>query len=73
MKGKNLRDKLKLLNASHEDARCPLCDASLGEEGCARLAATYGEEIQQKRREYSENQGSLKDLQSQEQRLTSET
>ena len=40
--GKNLRDKLKLLNASHEGARCPLCDASLGEEGLCPSGRTYG-------------------------------
>lgn len=68
--GQQLGDKLKLLNASHEDARCPLCDTSLGEEGCARLAATYDEDIRQKRREYSQNQRSLKEMQDQEQRLT---
>ena len=69
IEGQQLSDKLKLLNASHEDARCPLCDTSLGEEGCARLAAIYDEEIRQKRREYSQNQQSLKDLQGQEQSL----
>lgn len=69
IEGKQLADKLKLLNASHEGVRCPLCDTSLGQEGCARLADTYGDEIRQKRREYSQNQGSLKELQDEEQGL----
>ncbi len=69
IEGQQLADKLKLLNASHEDARCPLCDTSLGEEGCAHLADTYDDEIRQKRGEYSQNQHSLKDLQGQEQSL----
>ena len=67
--GKQLADKLKLLNASHQDARCPLCDTSLGEEGCHRLAARYDEEIQQKRQEYAQNQHTLKNIETREKRL----
>ena len=68
--GKQLADKLKLLDASHLDARCPLCDTSLGEEGCHRLAASYDDEIRQKRQEYAQNQHILKDLESREKLLT---
>ena len=68
--GKQLADKLKLLDASHQDARCPLCDTSLGEEGCHHLAASYDGEIRQKRQEYAQNQHSLTDLESRQKRLT---
>ena len=68
--GKQLADKLKLLDASHQDARCPLCDTSLGEEGCHRLASSYDNEIRQKRQEYAQNQHSLTDLESRQKRLT---
>ena len=68
--GKQLADKLKLLDASHQDARCPLCDTSLGEEGCHRLAASYDKEIRQKRQEYAQNQHTLKDIETREKRLT---
>ena len=68
--GRNLRNKLDLLNASHQDARCPLCDATLGDEGCHRLAKTYEAEIRQKRNEYTHSQQTLKDLKSREQSLT---
>ncbi len=68
--GQQLADKLKLLDASHQDARCPLCDTSLGEEGCHRLAASYDDEIRQKRQEYAQNQHTLKDIETREKRLT---
>ncbi len=68
--GKQLADKLKLLNSSHQDARCPLCDTSLGEEGCHRLAASYDVEIRRKRQEYAQNQHTLIDLESRQKRLT---
>ena len=68
--GKQVADKLNLLDASHQDARCPLCDTSLGEEGCHRLAASYDAEIQQKRRNYAQNQHTLNNLKAQENRLT---
>ncbi len=68
--GRRLADKLKLLNSSHQDARCPLCDASLGEEGCLRLATGYQHEIREKRQQYSQNQHTLKDLHAQQQDLT---
>ena len=69
--GKNLRDKLNLLNASHQNARCPLCDTALGDEGCHRLAETYEAEILQKRNEYAHSQQTLKGLKSREHSLTS--
>ena len=68
--GKQLADKLKLLNASHQDARCPLCDTSLGEEGCHHLSASYDDEIRQKRQEYAQTQHTLKDLEARQKRLT---
>ena len=68
--GKQVADKLNLLDASHQDARCPLCDTSLGEEGCHRLAASYDQEIQQKRQNYAQNQHTLNNLKAQENRLT---
>ena len=68
--GKQLADKLKLLNSSHQDARCPLCDTSLGEAGCHRLAASYDKEIRQKRQDYAQNQHTLKDLEALQKRLT---
>ena len=68
--GKQLADKLKLLNASHQDARCPLCDTSLGEEGCHHLSASYDDEIRHKRQEYAQNQRLLGDLEAREKRLT---
>ena len=70
VEGQQLADKLKLLNASHQDARCPLCDTSLGEAGCHRLAASYDKEIRQKRQEYAQNQHTLIDLESRQKRLT---
>ncbi len=68
--GRQLADKLKLLNASHQNARCPLCDTSLGEEGCHSLASNYEREIREKRQLYSQIQRTLKDLQTQQNRLT---
>ena len=68
--GQQLADKLKLLNASHQDARCPLCDTSLGEEGCHRLSTSYDKEIHHKRQEYARNQHTLIDLESRQKRLT---
>ena len=68
--GKQLSDKLKLLQASHQNARCPLCDATLGEEGCLRLADTYEAELNHKRNEFRQNRHTLTDLQSREKRLT---
>ena len=68
--GKQLADKLKLLNSSHQDARCPLCDTSLGEAGCHRLAASYDVEIRRKRQDYAQNQHTLIDLESRQKRLT---
>ena len=70
--GRQLADKLKLLDATHQDARCPLCDTSLGEEGCHRLAASYDAEIQQKRQDYAQNQHTLKDLRAREKRQTNQ-
>ena len=60
--GQQLADKLKLLNASHRNARCPLCDTPLGEEGCARMAANYEIEIRDKRTEYAQSQRIQKEL-----------
>ena len=66
--GEELRKKLDLLSSSHRRARCPLCDTSLGEEDCQRLAHSYGLQIEEKRDQYRNNQKDLtvtKDLQKQ--------
>ena len=57
--GEELRAKLDLLGRSHQDARCPLCDGSLGEEGCHRLSESYQAQINEKRQTYQRNQAAL--------------
>ena len=57
--GQELRSKLNLVQSSHEGARCPLCDAELGAEGCQRLLDSYQTQIEEKLRLYKDNQGAL--------------
>ena len=54
--GEELRKKLDLLSSSHQVARCPLCDTSLGEDDCQRLAHNYELQIREKRDQYRSNQ-----------------
>ena len=61
--GLEVRKKLELLESAGEGAVCPLCQTTLETHGSHRLAATYQEEIQDKRRQYRENDARLKQLQ----------
>ncbi len=61
--GQELRSKLNLLrNTGHQEAVCPLCKSSLGEDGCGRLAETYEADIAEKLRLYGLNEAHLKQL-----------
>ena len=58
--GEELGSKLKLLDLSHDGARCPLCETELGEEGRQRLLHNYNNEIEEKRDQYRQNSDVLK-------------
>lgn len=61
--GQELRSKLNLLlSTGHQEAVCPLCKTSLGEDGCGRLAETYEADIAEKLRLYRLNEAQLKQL-----------
>jgi len=61
--GQELRSKLNLLRSTgHQEAVCPLCKTSLGEDGCGRLAETYEADIAEKLRLYRLNEAQLKQL-----------
>ena len=63
LEGQDLRSKLKLLHSTgHQEAVCPLCKTSLGEDGCGRLAETYETDIAEKLRLYRLNESHLKEL-----------
>ncbi len=68
--GQEIRGKLNLLNSSHGDTRCPLCDTSLGAEGCIRLEQSYSEAIQDKGRQYKGNEAVLKEAQTKRDQLS---
>ena len=73
--GQELRSKLELLAGADREvagAVCPLCKAPLDEDGCANLAATYDDEIKEKRRLYRQTQSQLKKLESQREELERE-
>ena len=70
--GEELRKKLDLLSSSHLGARCPLCDTSLGEEDCQRLAHSYEVQIKEKRDQYRSNQADLKETKAQQERLSAQ-
>ena len=70
--GEELRKKLDLLSSSHQGARCPLCDTSLGEVDCQRLAQSYGVQIEEKRNQYRSNQADLKNTKSQHKQLSAQ-
>ena len=67
--GKEVRGKLDLLDSSHKDTRCPLCDTSLGLDGCLRLEQSYKEAIKEKRSEYRENETVLSKVEAERSRL----
>ncbi len=61
--GHELRSKLNLLHSTgHRQAVCPLCQTSLGEDGCDRLAEIYQADIAEKLRLYRLNDAQLKQL-----------
>lgn len=63
VEGLEIRQKLTLLEDSgNEAAACPLCNTSLGIDGCQRLSDTYHADIEVKRNLYRENQAELKHL-----------
>ena len=65
LEGLALRSKLELLDHSSREgagAVCPLCQTSLGGDGCGRLAQTYQKDIAEKRNLYRQNQASLQRL-----------
>ena len=70
--GEELRKKLDLLSSPHQGARCPLCDTSLGEEDCQRLAQSYEVQIEEKRSQYRSNQADLKETKLQQEQLSAQ-
>ena len=76
VEGLELRSKLELLeHSSHGGAGavCPLCQSSLGRDGCGRLAETYERDINEKRGFYRKNQASLQKLEAEKGDLEKET
>ena len=76
VEGLELRSKLELLeHSSYGDAGavCPLCQSSLGGDGCGRLAETYQRDITEKRGLYRKNQASLQKLEAEKADLEKET
>ena len=68
--GQELRSKLNLLlTTGHQEAVCPLCKTSLGEDGCGRLAETYKSDIDEKVRLYRLNESQLQELTEESARL----
>ena len=75
VEGLELRSKLELLeHSSHGGAGavCPLCQSSLGRDGCGRLAETYERDINEKRGLYRKNQASLQKLEAEKADLEKE-
>ena len=63
VEGKELAAKLEFLEKSGgSEAVCPLCQTSLGHDGCTALSHTYTTDIQAKRNLYRQNQQRLKQL-----------
>ncbi len=63
VEGKELAAKLEFLEKSGGgEAVCPLCQTSLGHDGCTALSHTYTTDIQAKRNRYRQNQQRLKQL-----------
>ncbi len=63
VEGKELAAKLEFLEKSGGgEAVCPLCQTSLGHDGCTALTHTYTTDIQAKRNLYRQNQQRLKQL-----------
>ena len=63
VEGKELAAKLEFLDKSGGgEAVCPLCQTSLGHDGCTALSHTYTTDIQAKRNLYRQNQQRLKQL-----------
>lgn len=52
IEGEELKAKIELLSASHSEARCPLCDTTLGNDDCLRLSETYKIMIDDRREKY---------------------
>ena len=76
VEGLELRSKLELLEHSSQGeagAVCPLCQSSLGRDGCGRLAETYQRDITEKRGLYRKNQASLQKLEAEKADLEKET
>ena len=55
--GKELGDKLKLLEGSGSATACPLCGTGLGPDQCRHLAKVYNVEIARKRQMYAGTRG----------------
>ena len=63
VEGKELAAKLEFLEKSEGgEAVCPLCQTSLGHDGCTVLSRTYTTDIEAKRNLYRQNQQRLKQL-----------
>ena len=62
--GQELKAKKALLDgADGQEAVCPLCQTPLSEDGCQRLAETFGADIEAKREEYRQTSAQVKALQ----------
>lgn len=70
--GQELRSKLDLVDHSREGARCPLCDAELGPEGCRRLMDSYTLQRDEKLQQYRQNDIAGKSTEAEKLRLEEE-
>ena len=58
--GLEIRSKLDMVQATHQDAQCPLCGTQLGPDGCERLVDNYTAQREEKGRLYRQNDSDLK-------------
>ena len=73
VEGKELAAKLEFLEKSGGgEAVCPLCQTSLGHDGCTALSHTYTTDIQAKRNLYRQNQQRLKQLETEKKDMEQE-
>ncbi len=58
--GLEIRSKLDMVQATHQDAQCPLCGTQLGPDGCERLVDNYTAQRAEKGRLYRQSESDLK-------------
>jgi exonuclease SbcC len=73
VEGKELAAKLEFLEKSGgSEAVCPLCQTSLGHDGCTALSHTYTTDIQAKRNLYRQNQQRMKQIETEKTEMEQE-